>query len=83
MARQVLVYEWECPICDASKTGLGRDGRPAIERQAENAFRQHLLAGKGAGHGPEGEFPAAVDAADVLDYIDVRAAPGDRSSAKP
>lgn len=83
MARQVLVYEWECPICGDSKTGLGRDDRPAIERQAENAFRQHLIAGKGAGHGPEGEFPSTIDAAHVLDHIDVRAATSDRSSAKP
>lgn len=83
MPGRVLVYEWHCPVCGQSKAGLGRDSEAAVERQAANAFRQHLTAGEGAGHGGAGEFPPRFDPATVTEYIEIGEASDDRTPLKP
>lgn len=69
MAQSPIMYEWECPICGATRISMTHCTTSPIADEAEAAIVSHVEQTAGNGHGEAGEIPPAVDEAELTDFI--------------
>ena len=70
MTRSSYVYEWNCPICSRTRTGLTCSNGAAIEAQAENDVRNHVRNTDGDGHARQGELPRGFYLGPADEYVE-------------
>lgn len=81
MADDVIVYQWECPVCGIKRMCLSHEPRSIVLDHAENAIRTHVRFTDGGGHGDQGTVPSGLESMEVVDYVHFTEAIGGRTTA--
>jgi hypothetical protein len=63
---RAIFCRWSCPICGTTKL-CGRTDSAC--QSTTNNLRTHIRATDDAAHGPQGEYPPAVDPSDLDAYV--------------
>lgn len=80
MVQGPTIYDWECPICGTTRTGLTHGRGAPVEDEARNAIIGHVRQTLGDGHGEEGEVPPGFDEVDIADSVRYREEFGGRTA---